>query len=54
MIGISALLAMLGGAIGAHEIGLLPPLGGCAGAHNGKAGCIQVRHTTPAVHGGMA
>lgn len=44
----SDLLAMLGGTIGAHEVGLLPALGARAGAHGANAGYVHIRHTSPA------
>ncbi|KAG0553142.1 hypothetical protein BDA96_01G569300 [Sorghum bicolor] len=37
----SALLPLLGGAVGAREVGLLPPLSARAGADDGKAGRVH-------------
>jgi hypothetical protein len=40
----SALLPLLGGAVGAREVGLLPPLDACAGAHDCEAGRVHDVH----------
>jgi hypothetical protein len=40
----SALLPLLGGAVGAREVGLLPPPGACASAHDCEAGCVHGVH----------
>jgi hypothetical protein len=40
----SALLPLLGGAVGAREVGLLPPLGARAGAHDCEAGRVHGVH----------
>jgi hypothetical protein len=40
----SALLPLLGGAVGARKVGLLPPLGARTGAHDCEAGRVHGVH----------
>jgi hypothetical protein len=40
----SALLPLLGGAVGAREVGLLPPPDTCAGAHDCEVGRVHDVH----------